>query len=253
MTKEDTLRQVIGLTRGLIRDFPHYFEQTFLAPVRQVTRLPHPLVHDIGILDLVTETPLTAADYSVDRRNGLARFTDPTSYTRLSVNGYYFEWFLDDDLLHAARMVYAEHMHERSSETEISEDEGNVMALGTAAMAYFTLLGEVGMSTDVTDPEGIHIPNSQRFNQIMQLWGHWDRQYRNATASLNVGYQRLSTTEFRVKSRRTNRYIPVFESMEIDDPRRPRRILPDKELPFVPSPDDEDSIVVSTLPGAWYQ
>lgn len=164
--------------RNLLRDFPKYFEQVFVPPMRSTLKLSHPLVTNLTVVNRATGTPITAeGSYAVDERNGLLRLLttgdlDTTYPSGITVGGYFYEWFLPKDLEFHARFVANEHMMSRGSNTTVADlpaVELNVIAMGTVVQALWSLLSEFATEYDVINPEGISVPVRQRFQQVMQL------------------------------------------------------------------------------------
>ncbi len=244
--------------RNLLRDFPKYFEQVFVPPMRSTLHLSHPLVSNLTVVDRATGTPITTeGSYAVDERNGLLRLLaapdtlDTTYPSGVTVGGYFYEWFLPKDLEFHARFVANEHMMSRGSDTTVanlSPVELNVIAMGTVTQALWSLLSEFATEYDVINPEGISVPVRQRFQQVMQLFQVWQKKYEEGAVALNVGFNRISVTEIRRVSRLTGRLVPIFEEREVDDPSYPRRILPAIEAPFADG--NEGGFVINGDTGA---
>ncbi len=103
--------------RNLLRDFPKYFEQVFTAPMQSTLHLSHPLVSNLRIVNRATRAAITdSGSYAVDVRNGLVRLNaedlDAAYPSGVVVGGYFYEWFLPEDLEFHARFVAQEHIHE---------------------------------------------------------------------------------------------------------------------------------------------
>lgn len=242
--------------RNLLRDFPKYFEQVFTAPMQSTLHLSHPLVSNLRIVNRATRAAITdSGSYAVDVRNGLVRLNaedlDAAYPSGVVVGGYFYEWFLPEDLEFHARFVAQEHMMSRGSDTTVADlpaVELNVIAMGTVVQALWSLLSEFATEYDVINPEGISVPVRQRFQQVMQLFQVWQKKYEEGATALNVGFNRISVTEIRRVSRLTGRLVPIFEQREVDDPSYPRRILPAIEAPFADG--NEGGFVINGDTGA---
>lgn len=79
---------------------------------------------------------------------------------------------------------------------------------------------------DVNTPEGMHIPEGQRYQQLMGLIDRIDAHYRDISQQLNVGLYRIEMFNLRRVSRTTNRLVPVYVPQEFDDHNPPVRLMP---------------------------
>jgi hypothetical protein len=106
--------------------------------------------------------------------------------------------------------------------------------------AYWSLLTEFSTEIDVSTPEGMMIPASQRFQQVQSMFQYWKMKYDEHAAALDVGINKIEVKELRRKSYLTNRYVPVYRGREVDDPRPPVRLYPDID-PLVRAPEEDGS------------
>ena len=235
----DEVASIGSHARNLLRDFPQYFEVNVPGPLRPTIKLPHPLVSDLDLVNLADNSVIASSAYGYDARNGLLKITTPSAYaTGVHIQGYFYEWFLPDDLTFYASYVVHDHAFERGDldSDDVTPIERDVMAIGTVVMALMALLSEFSTQIDVSSPEGMMIPAHQRYTQVQQLYAYWAKRYEQDAANLNVGKGRISMRTLRRVSRMTNRLVPLFENREIDDPRPPMRSFP----PIPPiSPDQE--------------
>jgi hypothetical protein len=257
------LEAVMENARNHVRDFPVFFSTT-TAQLDLATRsfkLPHNNVSANGLVvwatngtatvDGVTGTGASADDthfvYVLDERNGLLRITAPPTGTGFpagagaNVEGYYYEWLADSELRYFTTMTIAEHaFHRQDFDFEaISDVEREVITLGAAAEAMYSLLVEYSRDIDVNTPQAISIPASQRFRQVEQLLfgqhGLMDR-YKEKAHMLNVGLDKIEMIVQRRVSRMTNRLVPIYTHREYDDISVPRRVFPriDIQAPTTP-------------------
>ena len=184
--------------------------------MQSTLHLSHPLVSNLRIVNRATRAAITdSGSYAVDVRNGLVRLNaedlDAAYPSGVVVGGYFYEWFLPEDLEFHARFVAQEHMMSRGSDTTVADlpaVELNVIAMGTVTQALWSLLSEFATEYDVINPEGISVPVRQRFQQVMQLFQVWQKKYEEGATALNVGFNRISVTEIRRVSRLTGRLVP---------------------------------------------
>ena len=247
-----TIESLVRGTRDLLRDYPQFFEAD-LGPMAVATiRLPHPLVDGASLQVYSAANPGPDADlnerislslvptsaYTVDQRNGLLKFRDATYLGyHIFVNGYHYEWFLDEDLAFYINYVVDEHLHERVQNAacnnpvtnldQLPAVELDVISIGGLVRALWALLTEFSTDIDVSTPEGMMIPARQRFSQVWQMLQHWEGIYNDRAKSLNVGLSNIDIFTLRRISRMTNRYVPVYKGREYDDHNPPVRIYPE--------------------------
>ena len=226
-------------SRELLRDFPIFFEAE-QGPLNTLTiRLEHPYVSralQVFVTDVSADPIVTVRtdSWELDERNGLLKLTD-TSYQgqRVLIAGYYYKWFTDSDLMGHVQDVVTEFTYDMAEGgcgpegvESLSEAEVEVAAMGAVTRALWSLSIELALDIDVSTPEGMFIPAHQRYSQVMQMMQHWEAQYTDRAASLNVGLGKVEIFRLRRVAKLTNRYVPVYLDREIDDRRRPKRIYP---------------------------
>lgn len=250
--------------RSWLRDFPIYFTATSPATsqTHRTIELPHKNVMYAGmnvwatdgtttwqgVLD-DTEVTVTAAQfgYLLDERNGLLRIsTQPvtkpfTTSAHVNVEGYYTEWVSDPDLKFHTVNTIAEYSYgEPSWDLDtIGDVEADLISLRTATDVLFSLLIEYSRDIDVSTPQAMHIPATQRFHQVNQLLfgpGGLNEKLKEKESALGVGLGRAEVGTLRRVSKTTNRLVPVYVVREYDDISRPRRVFtePDTMGQFSP-------------------
>ena len=225
--------EVAAGARGMLRDFPKYFEISE-GPLNVLTiRLPHPLI-SIDTLQVNTisdaETPVVTptTKWTLDERNGLLKLNDESFLgQQVVVAGYYYVWFSDSDLKLAMGQAAAEQFYNRSMTVNTMDPvEAEVLAIGTVVRALWSLSIELALDIDVSTPEGMYIPAHQRYSQVVQQMQYWEQQYESRMGSLNIGMGALEQFRLRRVSQTTGRYVPVYVDREFDDPRWPKRLYP---------------------------
>jgi len=99
------------------------------------------------------------------------------------------------------------------------------IALNAAIQALWALATDASFDIDILAPDGVNIPRSERYRQLMEMIGARTRQYDELAAALNIGVSRMETLTVRRTARLTNRLVPVYLPQEYDDRSRPKRIL----------------------------
>jgi hypothetical protein len=257
-----TIEAVMENARHHVRDYPTFFSTTTaqLDPATRSFQLPHNNVSLNGLtvwgtngtetVDGVTGTGASADAshfvYVLDERNGLLRITAPptdgfAAGTAINVEGYYYEWVAEAELKYFTTMTIAEHKYGRPdfNFATISDVEREVITLGTAAEALYSLLIEYSRDIDINTPQAISIPATQRFRQVESLLfgphGLMER-YKEKARMLNVGLERIEMIVQRRVSFMTNRLVPIYKHREYDDIAIPQRVFPrvDVQAPTTP-------------------
>ena len=250
---------VAGTARAMLRDFPKFFE-TETGPLNVLTvRLPHPLVAAAslqvytGTAGADADDPWTAAGteaWTLDDRNGLLKMNNEGDLgKRVLVAGYYYTWFTDSDLAMHANQASQEVLYSTGGNEDSLEGVlGEVTAMGAVVRALWSLSLELMLDIDVSTPEGMFIPARQRFAQVLQMMQYWEGEYQDRANSLNIGLGALEQFRLRRVAYLTNRYVPLYQEREVDDPRWPKRLyppIPDGSLGPATSTDNMDVIEVT--------
>jgi hypothetical protein len=236
--------EIASTARSFLRDFPKYFEME-AGPLNVLTiRLPHPLVSPASVQVYVNDpdagsTALTKK-WLLDERNGLLKLTDESLLDkRVTVAAYHYTWFTDADLaMHASQAAEEVAYSSGGDPDNISGIYTEVTAMGAVVRALWSLALEFSFDIDVSTPEGMFIPARQRFAQVIQMMQYWEGEYNTRAAALNIGLGALEVFRLRRVAYLTNRYVPVYQEREIDDPRPPHRLyppIPDGSLPELAS------------------
>ena len=248
--------------RSWLRDFPTYFTASSPAVTtsNRTINLSHPNVLRGGLHVWATngETTVEGAPdvlgdetgftYLLDERNGLLRISQPpqggfAAQMHINVEGYYTTWVADQDLKFHTTNVIAEFAYGQAawSLDVISDVEADLIALQAAAEVLFALLVQYARDIDVTTPQAMHIPATQRFHMVQSmLYGPsgLSEKVKEKQDLLGVGLGRAEVGTLRRVSRTTNRLVPVYVVREYDDIAWPRRLFtePDTMGQFNPPP-----------------
>lgn len=229
---------VAGTARAMLRDFPKYFEVE-LGELNVLTiRLPHPLISPTSVQAYIatppsppTTTSYTTAltdSWQLDDRNGLIKFTDESFLgKRATIAAYHYTWFSDSDLAMHSNQAAEEVLYNTTG--TIDDLDGvyvEVTAMAAVVRALWSLCLEFSFDIDVSTPEGMFIPARQRFSQVLQMLTYWENEYQQRANALNIGLGALEQFRLRRISYLTNRYVPIYQEREVDDPRYPKRLRP---------------------------
>jgi hypothetical protein len=81
----------------------------------------------------------------------------------------------------------------------------------------YTLATDASFDIDITAPDGVMIPRSERYRQLMQMIDVRKNQYKELCSQLSIGLYKIDVFSLRRISKTTNEYVPIFQPQEIDD------------------------------------
>ena len=274
-----SIESLMSTSRTYMRDHKRFFQSTVSRQDGSRTfQLPHPNISPAGLyVTAVAGTSVyegrpnavstaTVFGYQLDERNGLLRISAPITPafpagTYINAEGYYYTWVTDEDLVFFVENIVAEHQYHRPEFvlSDVSDVEADAIALGSAVEALWSQLIEFARDIDISTPEAVSVPATQRYRQMEDLlfspYGLVNK-YKAKTQMLNIGLERSEIFHLRRISRTTGRLVPVYKSREWDDASRPLRLFPPNptNLPTTPPSDFVPARVVTGFaetPEAW--
>jgi len=265
-----SIESLMGTSRTYMRDHKRFFQSTVSRQDGSRTfQLPHPNVSPAGLHvwavgnGTVYEgapsgaTTSTTFGFQIDERNGLLRLSAPVTGgfppdTYLNVEGYYYTWVTDEDLVFFVENTVAEHQYHRPEFvlSEVPDVEADAIALGSAVEALWSQLIEFSRDIDISTPEAVSVPATQRYRQLEDLLfspSGLVNKYKTKASMLGVGLDKAEMFHLRRISRTTGRLVPVYKSREWDDASRPLRLFPPNptNLPTTPPSDFVPARVVT--------
>ena len=257
-----SIESLMSTSRTYMRDHKRFFQSTVSRQDGSRTfQLPHPNVSPAGLhvwavgngsIYEGAHNAVSTDDtfgFQVDERNGLLRLSAPITGgfpagTYINVEGYYYTWVTDDDLVFFVENIVAEHQYHRPEFvlTAVSDVEADAISLGSAVEALWSQLIEFSRDIDISTPEAVSVPATQRYRQLEDLLFSPQglvSKYKSKAMMLNVGLERAEMFHLRRVSRTTGRLVPVYKSREWDDASRPLRLFPPNPTnqPTTPPPD----------------
>lgn len=168
----------------------------------------------------------------IEEHTGVLTFdTTPVLGAAISVQGTHFRFFTDSELTVIVTSAVQEHLYNRTDAFGRQLTVANLpvveefpAALLATVQALTTLATDSAFDIDISTPDGVSIPRSQRYRQLMEMVRDRKEQYDVLCQALNIGLTRIDVFTFRRISKATNRYIPVYMPQEIDDRSMPQRI-----------------------------
>ena len=110
-----------------------------------------------------------------------------------------------------------------------------------STLALYTLATDASFDIDITAPDGVQIPRSERYRQLMQMIEVRKQQYRELCSQLGIGLYKIDVFSLRRISKTTNRYVPIYLPLEVNDRSMPQRVV-------LPIPSYGSAIAPSSVP-----
>jgi hypothetical protein len=170
---------------------------------------------------------------AVDYDAGMMVFRDPPPAGEVwEVEGRKWRYFSDDDLRVFIGTAVSQITMSRSdasggdyTSSDISAVEEYPTALNATIQALWALATDASFDIDILAPDGVNIPRSERYRQLMEIINARQKQYDDLAAALNIGVSRIDTFTVRRTAKNTNRLVPVYLPQEYDDRTWPKRAL----------------------------
>ena len=228
MTSVTHLRERVRLELG---DQPKPFDAAFFTDgIELQYRIDfHPLDPESVVLT-VNGVPNT--EWELDSRHGVVMFRElHPAGTVINLAGITFRYFNDNDIDVFCKEAIAEHSSGsldlygvQMTLDRMPTVQHHVVALRATVLALWALVSDAAFDIDIYAPDGVNIPRSERFRQLMELIGAKQGEYDSLSKALNIGLFRIEVFTFRRVAKLTNRLVPLYMTQEYDDPRPPTRL-----------------------------
>ena len=168
----------------------------------------------------------------VEERTGVVEFdTAPPSQSMVRFTGTKWRYFGTADLQTFLDAAVAEQFLRRTDEhgdqltvATMPAVEVYPLALNATIKALWALAVDASFDIDIYAPDGVNIPRSQRYRQLMDMIDALTGQKKEYEAQLNIGLGRIEVFDLRRVSRGTGRLVPLYVEREIEDRTPPTRI-----------------------------
>jgi len=184
-------------------------------------------------------------DFSVEADIGVIHFnTAPVNGAAIKVSGTHYRYFSNKDIITFINTATTQHTYNRTDSygrqmtmALLPAVEEYPVSLLAVCEALWALATDAAFDINITAPDGVNIPRSQRFSQLSSIIAQRKQQYEEICKQLNIGLWRIEMGTLRRVSRTTNKLVPVYVPQEIDDSRKPERVyLHNDLLGRTPSP-----------------
>jgi hypothetical protein len=226
-------------------DLPQPFDFAFVGDgVRDHFNVEHRPFDESSITVLKDGLSIVPAEEGItlDGLTGTVVFAAaPAPGIMWEIQGMKWRYFSDEDLTLFIDTAISQHSHNRADPSGGAYDIGNIapveeypIALYATIQALWALATDASFDIDILAPDGVNIPRSERYRQLMDMIGARQTQYDELSAALNIGIKRLEVFTVRRTAKLTNRLVPVFMPQEWDDRTTPQRLYPPISLQGTP-------------------
>ena len=171
-------------------------------------------------------------DVAVEEATGYIVFdTTPSADDVIVVAGNYYRYFTDTETEQFVSTAFTEHSAYHTDAYGRSVSLQNLPVLEeypvviyAATLALYALANDAAFDINVFAPDGVTIPRSERYQQLMQMVQARQNQYKELCSQLGIGLYKIDVFSLRRISKTTNRYVPIFQPMEVDDRETPTRV-----------------------------
>lgn len=172
----------------------------------------------------------------IEEQTGVMVLDDlPDIDDEFTVTGNYYRYFSTRELENIVSSALTQHagrdtdsLGRKITAANLPVIEEYPVALYATTLALYTLATDASFDINVFAPDGVTIPRSERYRQLMEMIDSRKEQYRELCTQLGIGMYSIDVFTFRRISKTTNRYVPVYRPQEVDDRSRPQRV----ELPL---------------------
>ena len=210
--------------------------------------LPYSPVDAINMVITVDGVDISTT-VDVEETTGYMTFdTAPESGDTIVAAGTYFRYFTITEIEQFVCDAFEQHTanHADSYGRAVVLDslpglEEYPVVVYASTLALYTLATDASFDIDITAPDGVTIPRSERYRQLMQMIDVRKQQYKEICSLLGIGLYKIDVFSFRRISKTTNRYVPIYIPMEVDDRSMPQRAQ-------IPIPSYGSGIAPSAVP-----
>lgn len=227
-----TVTDIVNRVRLELADLATPFTQTFTGDGSTAWNLSYYPVDASTVSVTINGAPVSNTSIGVEERTGRLVFsTAPPVASAVVVTGTHYRYFSTNDLSTFVADASEQHTANRTDAFGrkitlgvLPSIEEYPLALLATVNSLYALATDAAFDIDIQAPDGVTIPRSERYRQLMDMIAVRQAQYQQLCQLLNIGLFKIDVFTFRRISKATNRYVPIFVPQEIDDPTAPQRI-----------------------------
>jgi hypothetical protein len=169
---------------------------------------------------------------SVEESSGVLVFdTVPADGAEIQVSGLFYRYFTAAELGYLVESALAQHAAKHTDslgrmltvENLPTIEEYPVVVYATS-LALYTLATDSSFDIDIMAPDGVNIPRSERYRQLMEMMTVRKAQYQELCVHLGIGMFSIDIFSLRRISKATGRFVPLYTPQEVDDRSHPQRV-----------------------------
>lgn len=168
----------------------------------------------------------------IEEHTGILVLQDlPDIDDEFTVTGNYYRYFTTRELESIVTTAVAQHagrdvdsLGRKITVDNLPTVEEYPVALYATTLALYTLATDASFDINVFAPDGVTIPRSERYRQLMEMIDARREQYRELCVQLGIGMYSIDIFTLRRISKMTNRYVPVYRPQEVNDRSHPVRV-----------------------------
>jgi hypothetical protein len=210
--------------------------------------LPYSPVDAINMIITIDGTDISTT-VDVEETTGYMTFDEvPDTGAVVVAAGTYFKYFTVTEIEQFVCTAFDQHTANHADtygraillDTLPGLEEYPVVTYAST-LALYTLATDASFDIDITAPDGVQIPRSERYRQLMQMIEVRKQQYRELCSQLGIGLYKIDVFSLRRISKTTNRYVPIYLPLEVNDRSMPQRVI-------LPIPSYGSAIAPSSVP-----
>lgn len=157
--------------------------------------------------------------------------TVPEDGDEITVSGNYYRYFTSAEMTTIVNDAFVQHTSHATDPVgrkitleNLPVIEEYPLSIYAVTIALYTLATDSAFDIDVQAPDGVTIPRTERYRQLMEMVQTRKEQYRELCTHLGIGMYKIDIFSLRRISKMTNRYVPVYKPQEVDDRSYPQRV-----------------------------
>ena len=192
--------------------------------------VPYSPIDGATLLVHVNGTDVSSA-VEVEETTGYVTFdSTPAANAVIIFVGTYFRYFTNSEVCQFVSDAFDQHTTNHADQygravtiASLPGIEEYPVVVYATSLALYTLATDASFDIDIQAPDGVNIPRSERYRQLMQMIQVRKDQYKELCSQLGIGLYKIDVFTLRRVSKTTNYYVPVFLPQEVDDRSMPQR------------------------------
>lgn len=169
----------------------------------------------------------------VEEETGYITFDSlPNAGAPIVVAGTYYRYFTNNEICNFITDAFNQHTKNHADPygrgvtiANLPGVEEYPVVVYAATLALYTLANDAAFDIDITAPDGVQIPRSERYRQLMDMTQQRKAQYVELCSQLGIGLYKIDMFQLRRIAKFSNRYVPIYLPQEVDDRSMPQRAL----------------------------